>query len=66
MFRAIRRFFSVECCHVRLRPKNRTGGVKDGAWPHCINRECVAYGEGKASASSRPGIPWLQWRWGRD
>jgi hypothetical protein len=62
----LRYFFQVECCYACLRPKNRTARIKDPHWPHCVNPSCPAYKEPKASAAYRPGIPFLQWRWGKD
>jgi len=56
-------FFTVECCHVCRRPKNRTnrpGDERREGWAYCVNPVCVAYREPRASAVYRPGLRWLQ------
>lgn len=46
----------VECCATCEQPKSRTnvpGQERERGWPVCINPDCIAFGEGVASACYR-------------
>lgn len=50
------KYETVECCATCEQPKSRTneaGDERERGWPVCINPDCVALGEGVASASYR-------------
>lgn len=58
---------AVECCATCEQPKSRTNvaGEEVGrGWPVCINPDCVAFGEGVASATYRdidtPDEEWVK------